>query len=86
MTTRMQAYDFIKILRAMITPEESDLLVEMPAGSKKYKSSIISEHCMGCGLCVFNCPQKALTLEIVRPPEHIPTIPREKLLGWGKGF
>jgi NAD-dependent dihydropyrimidine dehydrogenase PreA subunit len=60
--------------------------MKQPAASKKFKSSIISQHCMGCGLCVFNCPQKALTLEIVRPPEHIPTIPREQLLGWGKGF
>jgi ferredoxin len=27
---------------------------------------------MGCGLCVIKCPQKAITLELIRPPEHIP--------------
>lgn len=45
-------------------------------GSKKMKSFIISEHCMGCGLCIYKCPQKAMHLELVRPPEHIPTAPR----------
>lgn len=44
------------------------------AGSRKLKSHIINEHCMGCGVCVLTCPQKALTLELVRPPEHIPTV------------
>lgn len=42
-------------------------------GSKKMKSFIISEHCMGCGLCIYKCPNKAMHLELVRPPEHIPT-------------
>jgi Pyruvate/2-oxoacid:ferredoxin oxidoreductase delta subunit len=60
--------------------------MKKPVDSKKFKSSIINEHCMGCGLCVFNCPQKALTLELVRPPEHIPTISQEALLGWGKAL
>ena len=48
--------------------------VEMrkPAGSKKMKAYIINEHCMGCGACVVKCPNRALTLELVRPPEHIP--------------
>jgi ferredoxin len=45
-------------------------------GSKKMKSFILDEHCMGCGLCIYKCPQKAMHLEIVRPPEHIPTAPR----------
>ncbi len=42
-------------------------------GSKKMKATIINEKCMGCGLCVIKCPQNALTLELFRPPEHIPT-------------
>jgi Na+-translocating ferredoxin:NAD+ oxidoreductase RNF subunit RnfB len=46
------------------------------AGSKKMKSFVLDEHCMGCGLCIYTCPQKAMHLEIVRPPEHIPTVPR----------
>jgi len=49
-------------------------------GSKKLKSSIINEHCMGCGLCVVTCPQKALTLELVRLPDHIPTVSAFELL------
>jgi ferredoxin len=46
-------------------------MVKIP-GSKKLKASVLSENCMGCGLCVFKCPQKAIKLEIVRPPSHIP--------------
>jgi Na+-translocating ferredoxin:NAD+ oxidoreductase subunit B len=41
-------------------------------GSKKLKAQMINEECMGCGLCVIGCPQKAITLEMVRPPGHIP--------------
>jgi Pyruvate/2-oxoacid:ferredoxin oxidoreductase delta subunit len=39
--------------------------------SKKLKASIINDYCMGCGVCVVGCKQKALRLELVRPPEHI---------------
>lgn len=49
--------------------------MKKPANSKKLKSSIINENCMGCGLCIIKCPQKAMTLELVRPPEYIPTQP-----------
>jgi Pyruvate/2-oxoacid:ferredoxin oxidoreductase delta subunit len=49
-------------------------------GSKKLKSSIINKHCMGCGSCVVGCPQKAITLELIRPPEHIPTVSAMELL------
>jgi ferredoxin len=52
------------------------------SGSKKLKSTIIAEHCMGCGACVITCPNKALTLELVRPPEHIPTVSVLELLRW----
>jgi Pyruvate/2-oxoacid:ferredoxin oxidoreductase delta subunit len=41
--------------------------------SKKLKASVNSDVCMGCGLCVLTCEPKALTMELVRPPEHIPT-------------
>jgi Na+-translocating ferredoxin:NAD+ oxidoreductase subunit B len=54
------------------------------AGSKKLKSSLIDHNCMGCGSCVVACPQKALTLELVRPPEHIPTISVMELFLWKK--
>lgn len=52
-------------------------------GSKKMKASIIKEHCMGCGLCVFKCPSQAMRLELIRPPEHIPTITVAELFGRG---
>jgi NAD-dependent dihydropyrimidine dehydrogenase PreA subunit len=44
-------------------------------GSKKMKAFIINEHCMGCGLCIFKCSNNAMHLELVRPPDHIPTTP-----------
>lgn len=50
------------------------------SGEKKLKSAVKNERCMGCGACVVTCPTKALTLELVRPPEHIPTIPVIELL------
>jgi ferredoxin len=43
-----------------------------PANSKKLKAYVISEHCMGCGVCVFKCPNGAMSLELIRPPDHIP--------------
>ena len=52
-------------------------------GSKKLKSTIINEHCMGCGACIVTCPEGALTFELVRPPEHIPTVSVLELLRWG---
>jgi translation initiation factor RLI1 len=42
------------------------------ANSKKMKAFIINEHCMGCGVCTYKCPNGAMTLELIRPPEHIP--------------
>ncbi len=42
------------------------------AGSKKMKARVIAEKCFGCGVCVVGCKDKALTFELVRPPEHIP--------------
>jgi ferredoxin len=43
-----------------------------PANSKKMKAYNINEHCMGCGVCIFKCPSGAMTLELIRPPAHIP--------------
>lgn len=51
-------------------------------GSKKLKATVVSENCMGCGLCVFKCPQKAIHLEVVRPPEFIPVLTRQEMLNW----
>ncbi len=60
--------------------------IKKPANSKKMKAYIVSKHCMGCGLCVYKCPEKAIRLEIVRPPSFIPDITREQALSWGPGF
>jgi ferredoxin len=46
--------------------------MRMTLTSKKKKAHVIKEYCMGCGSCVVGCKQKALTFELVRPPEHIP--------------
>jgi ferredoxin len=39
--------------------------------SKKLKATIIPENCKGCGVCVVGCQQKAIRLEIARPPEYL---------------
>jgi electron transport complex protein RnfB len=51
--------------------------MQKPANSKKLKASIINEACKGCGVCVVGCKQRALTLEIARPPEYITSQPHE---------
>jgi Na+-translocating ferredoxin:NAD+ oxidoreductase subunit B len=43
-------------------------------GTKKLKSRIKNENCMGCGACVVSCKKKAMTMALVRPPSHIPTV------------
>ena len=43
-----------------------------PEGSKKYKAIVDSEKCWGCGVCVVGCAPGALSMAVVRPPEHIP--------------
>ena len=53
-------------------------------GSKKLKAAINNEHCLGCGVCVITCPKNALTLELVRPPEHIPNLSVMELLQRGR--
>jgi ferredoxin len=58
-------------------------MVPVP-GSEKKKSKIINDHCLGCGACVVKCPKGALTLELIRPPEHIPTVSAMELFGMGQ--
>lgn len=53
------------------------------AGSKKLKAQVTEKKCMGCGLCVYTCPQKAIRFDIIRPPEHIPNVTREQVFSWG---
>jgi ferredoxin len=40
-------------------------------GSKKMKAVVDTEQCMGCGLCVIGCEQKALKFDLVKPPEYL---------------
>jgi dihydroorotate dehydrogenase (NAD+) catalytic subunit len=35
------------------------------------EASIIEDKCYGCGLCVTKCPEKAMSLEEVRPKESV---------------
>lgn len=46
--------------------------VVRPEGLKKYKAFVDHDRCMGCGICVLKCEPQALSLQLVRPPEHIP--------------
>jgi len=41
-------------------------------GSKKLRAAVDADKCMGCGVCVLKCEPQALSLKLVRPPEHIP--------------
>jgi len=43
------------------------------SNSPKKKAHVLPENCMGCGSCIVGCKQKAITFELVRPPEHIPS-------------
>lgn len=49
------------------------------ADSKKMKAMVIKEKCLGCGVCVIGCKQKAITFELIRPPEFIPPKPAMEL-------
>jgi electron transport complex protein RnfB len=52
------------------------------AGSKKLKAHIDAEKCRGCGVCVVGCKQRALRLEVVRPPEYAMTAPQYTPIKW----
>jgi ferredoxin len=41
--------------------------------SKKLKAFVNEEKCMGCGLCVIGCEQKALIFDLVKPPDYLLT-------------
>jgi len=43
--------------------------------TQKKKAFVKAEKCLGCGVCVVGCKQKAMTFELVRPPEFIPPAP-----------
>ena len=44
------------------------------ADKKKLKAVVDAEKCFGCGVCVIGCKEAhAITMECVRPAEHIPT-------------
>jgi ferredoxin/biotin operon repressor len=36
------------------------------------RAYVDAEKCMGCGSCVVSCVNKARSMKVVRPPEHIP--------------
>lgn len=55
-------------------PFDAIEMVPMP-GSKKIKARVDNEKCMGCGVCILGCKARALTFELVRPPEFIPPKP-----------
>jgi len=41
--------------------------------SKKLKAKVDPEACFGCGVCVVGCDKaQALSMKLVRPPDHIP--------------
>jgi len=46
------------------------VVLEKIPNSKKVKAVIDSEKCFGCGLCVLTCEPKAMSLKLVRPPDH----------------
>lgn len=56
--------------------------MRLTTGSKKRKAYIVKENCMGCGSCIVGCKQGAITLELVRPPEHIPLQPQVRRPGF----
>jgi ferredoxin len=49
--------------------------MRLTSNSKKKKAYTLKDNCMGCGSCIVGCQQKAITFELVRPPEHIPDRP-----------
>jgi NAD-dependent dihydropyrimidine dehydrogenase PreA subunit len=76
-----------KIWELLVTPEEGRMLLELPAFAeelaekfsmdlgdltKELKAKVDPDKCYGCGVCVPNCPEEALELKLVRPPD-LPT-------------
>ena len=51
------------------------IMMRPSVSSRKKKAHVLSWNCMGCGSCIMGCKQRAITFELVRPPEHIPLKP-----------
>jgi NAD-dependent dihydropyrimidine dehydrogenase PreA subunit len=54
-------------------------------GSKKLKAFVNEEKCMGCGLCVIGCEQKALIFDLVKPPEYLQSDKEQRMPPVGGG-
>jgi ferredoxin len=55
------------------------------SNSKKLKASVNNEKCMGCGLCIIGCEQKALIFDLVKPPEYLSIDQKQEMLPAGEG-
>lgn len=57
------------VIEMVSITENGDNLNKTKMGMKAF---VNADKCLGCGVCVVGCKQKAMTFELVRPPEFIP--------------
>ena len=50
------------------------VVMESIPDSKKVRATVDTDKCFGCGVCVLTCEPKAMSLKLMRPPEHIPSL------------